>query len=150
MSGDESPGRRYSVGYASGVFDLFHVGHLNVLRRASERCEKLIVGVASDEYVTDLKGTAPVIPLDERLDIVSALAIVDRVVIDGSEDKTVMWQRRNFDVIFKGDDWQGAEKGMRLEEDMRALGVDVVYFPYTVHTSSAMLRARLRRHKWLE
>lgn len=149
MQDDESAGLRYEVGYASGVFDLFHVGHLNILRRARARCEHLVVGVASDEYVGALKGSTPVIPFDERLDIVSAIGIVDEVIVDHDEDKTLAWQRRHFDVIFKGDDWRGAPKGRRLEADMRSLGVDVVYFPYTSHTSSAMLRARLKKHRWL-
>jgi glycerol-3-phosphate cytidylyltransferase len=135
----------YGVGYASGVFDMFHVGHLNILRRARQHCETLVVGVGSDEYVEALKGRAPVVPLVERLDIISALGIVDEVIIDHSEDKVLAWQERNFDVIFKGDDWKGSPKGQRLEADMSGLGVDVVYFPYTLHTSSTLLRAYLTR-----
>jgi glycerol-3-phosphate cytidylyltransferase len=135
----------YDVGYASGVFDMFHVGHLNILRRARQHCRTLVVGVGSDEYVQHLKGKAPVVPLVERLDIISALSIVDEVIIDHSEDKTEAWQERHFDVIFKGDDWKGSAKGERLEADMRGLGVEVVYFPYTLHTSSTLLRAYLTR-----
>jgi glycerol-3-phosphate cytidylyltransferase len=135
----------YPVGYASGVFDMFHVGHLNILRRAREHCETLVVGVGSDEYVEALKGRSPVVPLVERLDIISALGIVDEVIIDHSEDKTLAWAERNFDVIFKGDDWKGSPKGERLEQDMGVLGVEVVYFPYTLHTSSTLLRAYLTR-----
>lgn len=136
--------RHYPVGYASGVFDMFHIGHLNILRRASRRCDLLVVGIATDDYVEGLKGMAPVIPLSERLDIVSAIGVVGEVVVDHSEDKKLAWARRQFDVIFKGDDWRGAPKGQRLEADMLTLGVDVVYFPYTVHTSSAILRSHLR------
>lgn len=135
----------YGVGYASGVFDMFHVGHLNILRRAREHCRTLVVGVGSDEYVEALKGHAPVVPLTERLDIISALGIVDEVLIDHSEDKTLAWTERHFDVIFKGDDWKGSPKGSRLEADMGALGVEVVYFPYTLHTSSTLLRSYLTR-----
>jgi glycerol-3-phosphate cytidylyltransferase len=135
----------YGVGYASGVFDMFHVGHLNILRRAREQCRTLVVGVASDEYVLDLKGRAPVVPLVERLDIISALGIVDEVIIDHSEDKTLAWQERNFDVIFKGDDWKDTTKGARLEQQMLSIGVAVVYFPYTLHTSSTLLRSYLTR-----
>src|SRR3712207_4516402 len=87
--GDESGPPPYSVGYASGVFDMFHVGHLNILRRARDLCEHLVVGVAADDYVETLKGSPPVIPLAERVEIVSALAIVDEVIIDHSEDKTL-------------------------------------------------------------
>jgi glycerol-3-phosphate cytidylyltransferase len=135
----------YGVGYASGVFDMFHIGHLNILRRAREHCRTLVVGVGSDEYVEALKGRAPVVPLVERLEIISALGIVDEVIIDHSEDKTLAWAERNFDVIFKGDDWKGTTKGTRLEEQMSAVGASVVYFPYTLHTSSTLLRAYLTR-----
>jgi glycerol-3-phosphate cytidylyltransferase len=135
----------YDVGYASGVFDMFHIGHLNILRSAREHCGTLVVGVASDEYVEDLKGRAPVVPLVERLEIISALSIVDEVIIDHSEDKTLAWRERNFDVIFKGDDWKGTSKGARLEQQMGSVGATVVYFPYTLHTSSTLLRAYLTR-----
>jgi glycerol-3-phosphate cytidylyltransferase len=137
----------YDVGYASGVFDMFHVGHLNILRRAREHCRTLVVGVASDEYVLDLKGREPVVPLVERLDIISALGIVDEVVIDHSEDKRLAWHERNFDVIFKGDDWKETTKGARLEQQMLSVGAAVVYFPYTLHTSSTLLRSYLTRHE---
>lgn len=130
----------YDVGYSSGVFDMFHVGHLNLLRRARNHCYHLVVGVASDEYVENLKGRPPVVPYDERIDIISALGIVDEVVVDRSENKLHIWQQRPFDVIFKGDDWQGTPKGYLLERTMTSVGADVVYFPYTQHTSSSMLR----------
>ena len=133
----------FGVGYCSGVFDMFHVGHLNLLRRARNQCRHLVVGVASDEYVETIKGRAPVVPCDERIDIISALGIVDEVVIDRAEDKLAIWQQRPFDVIFKGNDWQGTPKGYRLERAMNEVGAEVVYFPYTRHTSSSMLRAFL-------
>jgi glycerol-3-phosphate cytidylyltransferase len=133
----------FDVGYSSGVFDMFHVGHLNLLRRARNRCHHLVVGVASDEYVENLKGRPPVVPCDERIDIISALGIVDEVVIDRSEEKLDIWLQRPFDVIFKGNDWQGTAKGYRLERSMNQVGAEVVYFPYTRHTSSSMLRSFL-------
>jgi glycerol-3-phosphate cytidylyltransferase len=122
---------------------MFHVGHLNLLRRARNRCRHLVVGVASDEYVDVIKGRPPVVPCDERIDIISSLGIVDEVVIDRSEDKTLIWQQVPFDVIFKGTDWQGTPKGYRLEQAMSAVGADVVYFQYTRQTSSTMLRTYL-------
>ena len=134
---------RFDVGYSSGVFDMFHVGHLNLLRRARNHCHHLVVGVASDEYVDRLKGRPSVVPCDERIDIFSALGIVDEVIIDRSEDKLAVWQQRPFDAIFKGTDWQGTPKGYRLERAMASVGVDVIYFPYTRHTSSSMLRSFL-------
>lgn len=135
--------KTFDVGYASGVFDMFHVGHLNLLRSARAGCRHLIVGVASDEYADQIKGRPPVVPCDERFEILSALGIVDEVILDRSEDKTVIWQQQPFDVIFKGSDWQGTPKGYRLERRMATVGADVVYFPYTGQTSSTMLRAFL-------
>lgn len=129
------------VGYASGVFDMFHVGHLNILRSAAANCDHLIVGVASDEYVERLKGQLPVVPQAERIEIVSHFRFVDEVILDGSEDKTIAWSQRPFDVIFKGDDWRGTSKGDRLEAEMASVGARVMYFPYTLHTSSTRLRA---------
>ena len=135
--------RIYDVGYASGVFDMFHVGHLNLLRRARTHCRWLVVGVASDEYVEYLKGRPAVVPCDERFEIVSELGLVDEVLVDRAVDKRLVWHQRPFDVIFKGDDWQGTPRGARLEHEMAGLGVSVVYFPYTEHTSSTMLRSYL-------
>jgi glycerol-3-phosphate cytidylyltransferase len=133
----------YPVGYASGVFDLFHVGHLNLLRRARQHCATLVVGVGSDDYVEALKGRRPVVPLAERMEIVAALGIVDEVIVDHSEDKTLAWRERPFDVIFKGSDWQGTAKGLRLERSLAPFEAAVVYFPYTGHTSSSLLRSYL-------
>ena len=134
---------QHEVGYASGVFDMFHVGHLNLLRSARSYCQHLVVGVASDEYAEGIKGSMPVVPADERFDIISSLGIVDEVVIDRSQVKSLAWRQRRFDAIFKGDDWQGTPKGYRLERAMGELGVSVVYFPYTRHTSSSILRSFL-------
>jgi glycerol-3-phosphate cytidylyltransferase len=141
---------RFAVGYSSGVFDMFHVGHLNLLRRARTHCRHLVVGVASDEYVEHIKGKPSVVPCDERIDIISALGIVDEVVVDRSEDKLAMWHQRPFDAIFKGSDWQGTPKGYRLERAMASVGAEVVYFPYTRHTSSSMLRSFLTEGGTLE
>ena len=133
------------TGYAPGVYDLFHVGHLNILRRARERCDHLIVGVVSDEMATLAKGRPPVIPFAERLDIVRAISIVDEAIAEVLPNKVDTWRQVPFDVIFKGDDWRGTPKGDRLERELGAVGVQVVYFPYTVHTSSTMLRRVLER-----
>jgi glycerol-3-phosphate cytidylyltransferase len=129
------------VGYVPGAWDMFHVGHLNILRRAAEHCDQLIAGVVLDEVLLAAKGRLPVVPMAERMEIVSAIGVVDRVVADISNDKYVMWEQLGFDVIFKGDDWKGTPKGDRLEAAMARAGARVVYFPYTVHTSSSILRA---------
>ncbi|GLZ04915.1 cytidyltransferase [Actinomadura sp. NBRC 104412] len=128
------------TGYVPGAFDMFHIGHLNILRRARLECDHLIAGVVTDEVLERVKGRPPIVPLAERLAIVGSMACVDEVVTDVSSDKVVMWERLRFDVLFKGDDWKGTEKGDRLEADLGARGVRVVYFPYTVHTSSTALR----------
>lgn len=132
------------VGYAPGVYDLFHVGHLNVLRQAKERCDFLIAGVVSDAMAEQAKGRRPVVPLNERLEIVRHIDYVDDVHAEMVPDKLETWRAVGFDVFFKGDDWRGTPKGKALEERFAAVGVRVVYFPYTVHTSSTMLRGVLQ------
>lgn len=137
-----TPGRG-RVGYAPGVYDMFHVGHLNILRNSRLACDYLIAGVVSDELSRIAKGKSPVIPLSERLEIVSSIRYVDEAVEENAPTKLEMWERLRFDVIIKGDDWRGTEKGNKLERDFAAVGVEVFYLPYTVHTSSSMLRQAL-------
>jgi glycerol-3-phosphate cytidylyltransferase len=132
------------IGYAPGAFDLFHIGHLNLLRRAKERCDFLIAGVVADEVLIEHKKVMPVIPFAERLEIVRNVKFVDMALAAATNDKTEIWRELRFNVLFKGNDWQGTEKGKRLERDFAALGVDVVYFPYTQATSSSKLRRTLR------
>lgn len=131
------------IGYAAGAFDLFHVGHLNLLRQARSRCDYLIAGVVSDELLLARKGRIPVIPLAERLEIVRNVGFVDEAIEESLPNKVAIWRRTSFDVLFKGDDWKGTPKGKELERDFRPLGVEIVYFPYTVHTSSTILRRTL-------
>ena len=131
------------VGYAAGAFDLFHVGHLNLLRRARENCDYLIAGVVSDELLELQRGRSAVVPLHERLEIVAAISCVDRAVAETHADKLDTWQDLRFDVFFKGDDWRGTAKGLELERRFAEVGVEVVYFPYTLHTSSSALRAAI-------
>jgi glycerol-3-phosphate cytidylyltransferase len=130
-------------GYVPGAWDMFHIGHLNILLRARELCDRLIVGVVTDEELVRAKGRPPIVPLEERIDVVASLDIVDEVVVDYSTNKLDAWQRVGFDVLFKGDDWRGTAKGDRLEVEMATAGVRVCYFPYTAHTSSTKLRAML-------
>ncbi|MFQ4147843.1 adenylyltransferase/cytidyltransferase family protein [Arthrobacter sp. LAPM80] len=131
------------IGYAAGAYDLFHIGHLNLLRHARSQCDHLIAGVVSDELCHKRKGNLPVIPLRERIEIVRSIKYVDEAVVESRPDKMEMWQDLKFDVFFKGNDWQGTAKGRLLEQQFAAVGVEVVYFPYTVHTSSTMLRKTL-------
>ncbi len=129
-----------TVGYAPGVYDLFHIGHLNILRGARARCDYLIAGVVSDEMAELAKGRPPVVPHSERLEIVSHISLVDATFAETTPDKMETWRELRFDVIFKGDDWRGTPKGDRLEREFAEVGVGVVYFPYTVCTSSTLLR----------
>ena len=131
------------VGYVPGAWDVFHIGHLNILLRAREQCDRLIVGVVTDEALFAAKDKWPIVPLDERFEMMRNLDLVDDVVIDHSSNKLEVWQRVGFDVLFKGDDWRGTAKGYKLEQDMASVGVQVKYFPYTAHTSSSMLRSIL-------
>lgn len=144
MMFDSAPRQRTGrVGYAAGAFDLFHVGHLNILKHAKSACDYLIAGVVSDEMLQITKGITPVVPLSERIEIVRHIAFVDEAVAEVVPDKLETWRDLRFDVFFKGDDWNGTEKGLRLEREFSAVGVDVVYFPYTASTSSTVLRRAL-------
>ncbi|MFD2797256.1 adenylyltransferase/cytidyltransferase family protein [Promicromonospora vindobonensis] len=131
------------VGYAPGAFDMFHVGHLNVLRHARSSCDYLVAGVVDDDMLELAKGRRPVVPVIERAEIVRHVVYVDEVFVETQPDKIETWRRRPFDVFFKGDDWKGTAKGRDLERRFADVGVDVVYFPYTVHTSSTVLRRAL-------
>jgi len=131
------------IGYTTGIYDMFHIGHLNLLRRAKEHCDKLIVGVTTDELSVSRKGKAPVIPFAERCEIVSALKCVDEVVPQDTMDKMAAQQKYQFNVMFVGDDWKGTPQWEALEKQMAAVGAEIVYFPYTESTSSTRLRQYL-------
>ncbi|HHX37631.1 MAG TPA: adenylyltransferase/cytidyltransferase family protein [Clostridiaceae bacterium] len=133
------------VGYTTGVFDLFHIGHLNILKRAKQHCDYLIVGVTTDEEAKRIKNKVPVICFEERKQIVESIRYVDLVVPEDNEDKKIAWEKLKFDVIFKGSDWQGSKKWNDYESFFKPRGVEVVYFPYTEGTSSTMLREVLHK-----
>lgn len=135
--------KKYKVGYTAGVYDLFHVGHLNLLKRAKEQCDYLIVAVTVDELVSYKNKTA-VIPFEDRIQIVEAIKYVDQAVPQVSMDKMAAWEKYHFDVMFVGDDWKGTDKWNKLEEDFKKKGVDIVYFPYTKKVSSTMLREKIK------
>jgi len=131
------------VGYTTGVFDMFHVGHLNILRQSRARCDYLIVGVTTDELVESRKGRRPIVPLLERMEVVQNLRYVDDVVAQTTMDKDEAWRNLKFDVMFVGDDWKGTSAWDAIEAHFAAVGVAIVYFPYTAHTSSTILRRRV-------
>lgn len=130
------------VGYTSGVYDLFHVGHLNLLKNAKGLCDKLIVGVTSDELVS-YKNKKAVIPHSERMEIVRNIKFVDAVVPQNDMDKIKMWERLKFDIMFVGDDWFDTPKWKELDSKFKSLGVKIIYFPYTKGVSSTLINSTL-------
>jgi glycerol-3-phosphate cytidylyltransferase len=132
--------KRYAKGYTQGVFDMFHVGHLNLLNNAKKRCETLFVGVNSDRLVREYKHRAPVIPDAERCQIVQNIAAVDSVLLADTLDKMEMHRLLGFDVVFVGSDWEGNPRWQAAERALSAAGVDVVYLPYTRGVCSTDLR----------
>ncbi len=128
------------IGYTTGVFDLFHIGHLNILKRARLECDYLIVGITSDELSLSAKNQKPVIPFQERMEIVESVKFVDEVVPQTNYDKMEAWNNLKFDMMFVGDDWKGTDQWNIIEKDFNQYGVEIIYFPYTSHTSSTILR----------
>jgi glycerol-3-phosphate cytidylyltransferase len=132
-----------TIGYAGGVYDLFHIGHLNLLKHARSQCDYLIAGVVSDDLVEVTKGKRPVIPLAERVEIVSSIKFVDEARPEVHLDKMDTWREVGFHVYFKGDDWKGTPQGITLKRRLAEVGVEVIYFPYSLQTSSSLLRRAL-------
>ena len=137
--------KKYYIGYTAGVFDMFHIGHLSLLRQAKEYCDILVVGVNSDKLVKAYKGRDTVINENERRDIVSSIRVVDKAVVVDTLDKTEAKKNYRFDVIFIGDDWKGSMRWNETEEQMKALGVDVVYLSRTKGISSTEIREKLHQ-----
>ena len=127
------------IGYTAGVYDMFHIGHLNVIRRAKELCDYLIVGVSTDELVQQEKGKIPVISYMERAEIVSSIRYVDQVVPQTNKNKVEAWEKYHFDKMFVGSDWENTPQWIKYEEEFRPLGVDIVYLPHTDGISSTIL-----------
>lgn len=134
--------KKYKIGYTTGVYDMFHIGHLNILRRAKEQCEHLIVGVSTDSLVENYKHKTPVIPFEQRAAIVEACRYVDEVVPQTSMDKLDAWQTLHFDVMFHGDEWRGTELYNEYERRFAEVGAVIVYLPHTDGISSSMLREK--------
>lgn len=131
-----------TIGYTTGVFDLFHVGHLNMLKNAKAMCDKLIVGVTTDELVSYNHKKA-VIPFDERIEIVRNIKFVDAVVPQDTMNKFKMWEKLKFDIMFVGDDWFGTDKWKVYDEQFQKVGVKIIYFPYYKGTSSTLINQTL-------
>lgn len=135
------------IGYTTGVFDMFHIGHLNILKKAKENCDYLIVGVSTDELCESYKNKRPIIPYEERKAILEAIKYVDEVVPQVNRDKFQAWETYHFDVMFVGDDWKNAPLFVELKKKFEAVNVSIEFFPYTTGTSSTILREKLKNIK---
>lgn len=133
--------KAFKIGYTQGVYDMFHIGHLNLINHAKEYCDYLIVGVNADELVEKYKNKIPIINEKERQIIVSNIKSVDECVIVTTLDKVAAWHELHFDAIFIGDDWKGNERWSQTEKELELYGAKVVYLPYTKGISSTMLRS---------
>ena len=141
--------KKYKVGYTCGVFDLFHVGHLNLLERCKEMCDFLIVGVCDDDYVRNVKHKEPIINESNRARIIKALKCVDDVVVVDTEvtnNKMLALEKIKFDVLFSGDDWKGSERYLKTEKEFGPLGVSIEYLPYTKDVSTTMLKEKIKKY----
>lgn len=132
------------IGYTQGTYDMFHIGHLNLIKNAKRHCDFLIIGVNTDELVEKYKNKRPIIPLEERAEIVRSIKYVDEVIVTQTLDKKKIWEKVRFDEIYIGDDWKGNERWEQTRKEMAELGVKLVYLPYTKDTSSTMLREKLK------
>lgn len=135
--------KKYKVGYTDGVYDMFHIGHLNMIEAAKKECEFLIVGVHSDDVVETYKHRRPIINENDRKRIIESMKGVDKAVINQFRDKMKLWELYHFDVIFIGDDWKGTERWIQFEKDLAKVGVDVVYVPYTKGISTTEIREKI-------
>ena len=137
--------KKFKIGYTTGTFDLFHVGHLNLLEKAKENCEILIVGVSTDELVKDYKGELPVIPFEDRIRIVGALKCVDKVIAQKTLNKLDVLPDIQYDVLFHGDDWKNTKMYNEIEEKLREQKVSCIYFPYTKSVSTKSIKERIQK-----
>lgn len=137
--------KKYKIGYTTGVYDLFHIGHLNILKRAKEQCEYLIVGVSTDELVRSYKNKTPIIPFIERKAIVESICYVDKVIPQENRNKIEALERLHFDVMFVGDDWKGSSLFNELEAVLEKDGVDLIYLSHTDGISSTMLTEKIQK-----
>lgn len=135
--------KKYRIGYTQGVFDMFHIGHLAILNRASAMCEKLIVGVNSDRLVREYKKKVPVICENDRAEIIRNIRSVDQCEIVDTLDKLYLYHQYAFEAVFIGDDWKGNDRWIKTEEELAKVGVDVIYLPHTPRVSSSLLRVEV-------
>ncbi len=135
--------KKYKIGYTTGVFDMFHIGHLNILKRAKEQCEYLIVGVTTDELCEKRKNKRPIICEAERVEIVKSIKYVDKVILQDNMDKIKPVVEHKVSAVFVGSDWKGTSSWTEYEKEFAKVGCDVVYLEHTEGISSTILRERL-------
>lgn len=134
------------VGFTTGVFDIFHIGHLNILKNSKAMCDILIVGVCSDQLLLTYKNKLPVVPLAERMEIVRSIKYVDLVVVQENLDKYNLWEILKFDIYFHGDDTFRDEKWQTYEMKLKKVGVKMIYFPYTKTTNSTLIKDKITHY----
>lgn len=139
--------KKYKVGYTSGVYDMFHIGHLNILSRAKELCDVLIVGVTTDELCYRRKNKYPIINENDRMSIVAAIKYVDKVIPQKDMDKFAVVKEQNANVVFVGSDWKGTATWDEYEKQFASIGCDVVYLDHTDGISSTILRERMNNNE---
>ena len=132
--------KRYKIGYTQGVYDMFQIGHLNLINSAKQYCDYLIVGVNADELVQSYKNKVPVICQEDRRKIVENIKAVDKAVVVSTLDKVEIFKKLKFDAVFIGDDWKDSERWNKTESELSSYGIDVVYLPHTPDISSTELR----------
>lgn len=139
-------GKKEIIGFTIGVFDLFHIGHLNILKKAKSMCDKLIVAVSTDKFVEKYKNKKPIIPYKERIEIIKSIKYVDKVIPQNTLDREKFWQKSHFDIIFHGNDLKKDPVRFKLENELQKKhNVKLVYFPYTKTTSSTLLTETLKK-----
>lgn len=138
---------KYKIGYTQGTYDMFHIGHLNLINAAKEQCDCLLVGINTNSLVEQYKHKTPVIDETERLQIVSNLKAVDDCFLVDTLDKLAVWHKHHFDAIFIGDDWKGNSRWQQTELQLQPVGANVIYLPYTKGISSSWLREKLQQKK---
>ena len=139
--------KKIIIGYTAGVYDLFHIGHLNILKNAKSLCDKLIVGVSTDKLVQEYKNKTPIIPYQERVEIIRNIKFVDAVTPQETMNKFHIWEKLKFDMMIVGDDWYKTEKWKNFEQDFAKVGVKIIFFPHTKGTSSTLINQILVRER---
>src|SRR3989344_3458303 len=135
------------IAYTAGVFDLFHIGHVNLLRNAKSVCDYLIVAVSTDEHVKNYKNKTPVIPYEHRIEVIKSCKYADAIIPQDNGDRMDAWRKLKFDIMIVGDDWYDTEKWHEYERQLKEVGVRIIYFPYTKNISSTMINKILEEKR---